>query len=259
MLGWQSIPLSLKLHQLLPLHQTWLNSSIKRAHRYVQGKKHYYPSPISFNLFVIAFQLPFAFPTCGKKKDENKNSVFCLITFSLISLLATHSYMWPCCPFDAHYFLLLDSCLGCRDCHIPGVFTCVTKSNYRPDTWRPRTFCTENRVTLRLVGGFWGNISLNSGVLTCDLPVNVCITSARRHSAATQVPRLRQLVPHASNCFPLDAAAGELQHLPSRLPRRLILEDCSSCPTRAQCVNIGRCSPILALVYFSSNTHCFQS
>ena len=140
--------------------------------------------------------------------------------------------MWPCCPFDAHYFLLLDSCLGCRDCHIPGVFTCVTKSNYRPDTWRPRTFCTENRVTLRLVGGFWGNISLNSGVLTCDLPVNVCITSARRHSAATQVPRLRQLVPHASNCFPLDAAAGELQHLPSRLPRRLILEDCSSSPTR---------------------------
>ena len=62
--------------------------------------------------------------------------------------------------------------------------------------------------------------------------MNVCITSARRHSAATQVPRLRQLVPHASNCFPLDAAAGELQHLPSRLPRRLILEDCSSCPTR---------------------------
>ena len=49
---------------------------------------------------------------------------------------------------------------------------------------------------------------------------------------ATQVPRLRQLVPHASNCFPLDAAAGELQHLPSRLPRRLILEDCSSSPTR---------------------------
>ena len=63
--------------------------------------------------------------------------------------------------------------------------------------------------------------------------MNVCITSARRHSAATQVPRLRQLVPHASNCFPLDAAAaGELQHLPSRLPRRLILEDCSSSPTR---------------------------
>ena len=27
----------------------------------------------------------------------------------------------------------------------------------------------------------------------------------------------------------------------------------------AQCVNIGWCSPILALVYFSSNTHCFQS
>ena len=33
-------------------------------------------------------------------------------------------------------------------------------------------------------------------------------------------------------------------------------------PTRSvksQCVNIGWCSPILTLVYFSSNTHCFQS
>ena len=27
----------------------------------------------------------------------------------------------------------------------------------------------------------------------------------------------------------------------------------------SQCVNIGWCSPILALVYFSSNTHSFQS
>ena len=27
----------------------------------------------------------------------------------------------------------------------------------------------------------------------------------------------------------------------------------------SQCVNIGWCSPILALVYFSSNTNCFQS
>ena len=27
----------------------------------------------------------------------------------------------------------------------------------------------------------------------------------------------------------------------------------------SQCVKIGWCSPILALVYFSSNTHSFQS
>ena len=34
---------------------------------------------------------------------------------------------------------------------------------------------------------------------------------------------------------------------------------CWTPPGHPQCVNIGRCSPILALVYFSSNTHCFQS
>ena len=41
----------------------------------------------------------------------------------------------------------------------------------------------------------------------------------------------------------------------------LALQTCCCCcrgAAGAQCVNIGWCSPILSLVYFSPKTHCFQ-
>ena len=59
-----------------------------------------------------------------------------------------------------------------------------------------------------------------------------------------------------------DRVGGDPAGLNSSLPARqgsLCVSVRGSQPDLTQCVNIGWCSPILTLVYFSSNTHCFQS
>lgn len=124
--------------------------------------------------------------------------------------------MWPCCPFYSR--TLFCSRNSSQDCYIPvlycagpGVFTYVSQNPITAcGTCRPPTFCTENRAT---PPGWWllrKHQSERQGVLTCDLPVNGCITTLLPSMLPSQLHEASLL--HA-NCFlPLD---GEL-HQPSR-------------------------------------------
>ena len=125
--------------------------------------------------------------------------------------------MWPCCPFYSWTFLLQKRWNSSEDCYIPvlycagpGVFTYVSQNPITAcGTCRPPTFCTENRAT---PPGWWllrKHQSERQGVLTCDLPVNGCITTLLPCSMPPSMPTASS--PSTVNCNSLPAPSQKVK------------------------------------------------
>ena len=119
-------------------------------------------------------------------------------------------------------FFLQDDSNSFQDCYIPLLcrFKCFHVCHriqlQTRDVPTSNFLYRKPRDTARLVGGFWGNISLNSRrVLTCDLPENSCITT-RLFPASNVKCCMPSLTPTASpstvvNCNNLPVSSKKVQ------------------------------------------------
>ena len=119
-------------------------------------------------------------------------------------------------------FFLQDDSNSFQDCYIPLLcrFKCFHVCHriqlQTRDVPTSNFLYRKPRDTARLVGGFWGNISLNSRrVLTCDLPENSCITT-RLFPASNVKCCMPSLTPTAS-----PSTATTFPSLPRRFNLRI--------------------------------------